>query len=266
MPQFDFNHPVLVKGQIAESGPRLIDSYTNELLAQSNDIPIGGTTDGDYTVQIDGEEGTFTFTFAASGNTADQIADGLAAAVLADDDLANIVVAASTSGTPLELRFIHTGKVYTISFPSNPGSNMTNTLVQAAGGVDFQLGVGVVQGSADDLGAAPSASTVDADVLGFSVIGMETRVAEGLSTNVDVISPGGVISTMRMGTFAAEVEEAVAANAQAFMRIQNPGPGQFVGSLRSDVDGGNAIALTGVIFKTSTAGVGLAVVKVNRPA
>lgn len=57
MPQFDYEMPVAVNGQIATGDPRSIASYTNELLAQESEVAIGGTTDGTYTVQIDGEEG-----------------------------------------------------------------------------------------------------------------------------------------------------------------------------------------------------------------
>ena len=63
MPQFDFVQEQLLLGAVAttNAGGGDIDSYTNEVLAQVNTIPIGGTTDGTYTVQLDGDEGTFQF-------------------------------------------------------------------------------------------------------------------------------------------------------------------------------------------------------------
>jgi len=266
MPQFEFDHPILVNGQISESGPRKIDSLLNELLAQETEVPIGGTTDGTYTVQIDGEEGIFQVSFVAVAQTADQIADGLAAAILADVDLINIVDASSTSGTPLELDFLHAGKTYTITFPSNPGGNMSVVVVQAAGGTDVQLAVAVVQGSTDETALAPDSGSVDADIVGFTVRNMGIQVNSGIQTNTDVVSPGEMLSVMSQGNFVGQTETAVVKGADVFIRIDSPGAGQFFGGLRNDVDGGNAIQVLGCVFNSTLTAAGLAKVRVNRPA
>ena len=70
MPQFSYDHPVAINGQIASMSPATVDSYENPLLAQVSTVTVGGTTDGVYTVQIDGPEGSFQVSFTASGNTA----------------------------------------------------------------------------------------------------------------------------------------------------------------------------------------------------
>ena len=50
------------------------------------------------------------------------------------------------------------------------------------------------------------------------------------------------------------------------MRIANPGAGQSLGGFRSDADGGDAIQISGAVWRTSTSSAGLAVIRLNRPA
>jgi hypothetical protein len=190
---------------------------------------------------------------------------GFVAAIQADPDFTNLLVATDASPI-LELDFIHPGQVYTLSFPSDPNGILTNALIQAAGGVDLELGVGVVPGSSQEFAVAPGAGTVDADFLGITIAGtVDIMVNDGLSTSRDVFAPGCSVSVMEEGTCVVEVEGAVAFNGPVFMRIQNAGPGQKLGGFRADADGGDAIQISGAKFRTSTTGVGLAQIKVNRP-
>ena len=154
MPQFSYDHPVAINGQIASMYPITVDSYENPLLAQVSTVTVGGTTDGVYTVQIDGPEGTFQVSFTAAGNTADQIAAGLEAAADLDPDLLNIAVASSATNV-LTLTFIHPGSVYTVSAPSAP-SALTVATSQAAGGVTVGLGVADFRGLSEAGDAVPS--------------------------------------------------------------------------------------------------------------
>ena len=269
MPQYEYDMPIGRVGQIAtqtDNGGE-IDSYENELFAQQSEIAIGGTDDGVYTIQIQGEEGTFQFSFTASGNTADQIADGLAAAAQADPDLVNIVDTTATSGTPLDLQFLHEGASYSISFPSNPNTNMSETVVQAPGGVRVALGVGVVPGSADRFAVAPDAATVDADFLGITELGVPAQINTGRDPNLsDGFAPGATLSVMRKGDIWVEAEGAVSFNGQAFMRIATPLAGQVLGAFSAGpAVPGEVIALSGVRFRKSTSSAGLTVVRVNRP-
>ncbi len=68
-------------------------------------------------------------------------------------------------------------------------------------------------------------------------------------------------SILREGRIWVVVEDAVDAQAPAFVVHTGGDEGVF----RSDVDGGNASALPGAKFVTSTTGAGLAVVELNRP-
>lgn len=266
MPQFDFVQEQLLLGAVATTtaGGGDIDSYTNEVLAQVNTIPIGGTTDGVYTVQLDGDEGTFQFSFTASTNTADQIADGLAAAVLADPDLLNIVDASATSGTPVLLTFRHTNQVWTITFPSNPGSNMTLTTTTAAGGTDIGLGLAVVSGTAQNFCIAPTAGSVAADFLGVTERSLASQINRGIPTDVDSFEPGNSVSVLSRGDITVFAEDAVTFGAQVFVRIVATGTESF-GAIRSDVDGTDAIAWPGAIFQDTSTAAGLVRIRVNLP-
>jgi hypothetical protein len=268
MPQLNYTHRALMLGQIATTENYDADSYINELLAQESEVTVGGAAiAGTYTIQIDGPDAnSITVDFVAAGGEAPAVVvAGFLAAVQADSDFTNLLVATDASPI-LELDFIHPGQVYVISFPSDPNGILSGALIQAAGGTNIHLGVGVVPGSAAQLAVAPGAATVDADFLGITFMGtVEIMVNDGLSTSLDVFAPGCSVSVMSEGTTVVGVEDAVAFNGPVFMRTQNPGPGQHLGGFRSDADGGNAIAIAGARFRSATTGVGLAQIKVNRP-
>lgn len=268
MPQFDYTHRALMLGQIATTETWDVDSYVNELLAQESEVLVGGAAiAGTYTIQIDGPDAnSITVDFvAAGGEAAAAVVAGFVAAIQADPDFTNLLVATDASPV-LGLAFIHPGKVYTISFPSDPNGILSASITQAAGGVDIALGVGVVPGSGEGFVAAPDVTATDADFLGITIAGtVDVMVNDGLSTSGDVFRPGCSVSVMEEGVCVVEVEGAVAFNGPVFMRINAPGPGQKLGGFRADADGGNAIQITGAKFRSSTTGVGLAQVKVNRP-
>lgn len=263
MPQFQYDQPVAINGQIASMSPWTVDSYENPLLSQESTVTVGGTTDGVYTVQIDGPEGTFQVSFTAAGNTADQIAAGLEAAADLDPDLLNIAVASSATNV-LTLTFIHPGSVYTITAPSAP-SALTVAAVTAAGGVTIGLGVAVVQGALDDQAALLAGGSVDADVLGITIRSLDMNVNQGDPVVDDGYFGGATMAIMRGGELFANVEDAVAAGGGVFARIVVNAAGQVLGGLRSDADGGDAIALAACTFRTTTTAAGLARIKINRP-
>ena len=263
MPQFSYDHPVAINGQIASMSPATVDSYENPQLAQISTVTVGGTTDGVYTVQIDGPEGTFQFSFTASGNTADQIAAGLEAAADLDPDLLNIVDVSSATNV-VTLTFIHPGSVYTVSAPSAP-SALTVADTQDAGGVTVGLGVAVAQGALDDQAALLGGGSVDADVLGITIRSIDMNVNQGDPVVDDGYFGGATMAIMRGGELFANVEDAVAAGGGVFARIVVNAAGQVLGGLRSDADGGDAIALSACTFRTTTTAAGLARIKINRP-
>ncbi len=263
MPQFQYNMPQWLVGQIASMSPWTVDSYANPLLNQITEVTVGGTTDGVYTLQVDGEEGSFQFSFTAAGNTADEIAAGLEAAADLDPDLVNIVDVSSAANV-VTLDFIHDGMTYLVTAPSAP-SALTIANSQEAGGVRVDLGVAVAQGPLDDQAQPLGAATVDADVLGITIRSIDMETNEGVPALDDGYRPGATMAVQRGGEVIAPVEDAVTAGAPVFARIVLNAAGQQLGGLRSDADGGDAIQLSATVFRTSTTGAGLARIKINRP-
>jgi hypothetical protein len=82
------------------------------------------------------------------------------------------------------------------------------------------------------------------------------NVNEGDPTVDDGYQGGATMAVMRGGELFANVEDAVSAGGAVFARIVVNAPGQVLGGLRSDADGG---------FRTSTTAAGLARIKINRP-
>jgi hypothetical protein len=272
MPQFNYEHQRWSLGQIASGNPLTINSYLNALLAQESVVTVGGTDAGDYTIRIVGEEGTFdvTYTHPGAGAIGD-ITAGLQAAIDADPDLVNIVVAVD-SDPDVDLNFIHPGKTYTVSFPSNPSGNMTLATAQAPGGPAIELATVVVAASPAGVSTgaqhvtAPGAGSTDADFLGITVKAeIDIQVNNGDPTAETAFEAGTTVSVMEEGECIVEVEDAVAFNGQVFVRIANPAPGQKLGGLRSDAAGGDAVLMTGAKFRSATSGNGLAKVAINRP-
>jgi hypothetical protein len=69
---------------------------------------------------------------------------------------------------------------------------------------------------------------------------------------------------LRKGRVIVAVEAAVTQDAAVFVRFA-AGTGTQLGAFRGDADTATAVALPGAIFKTSTAGAGLAIVEINLP-
>jgi hypothetical protein len=262
MPQFEYDHPIAFEGQIATGDARAIKSRNNELLAQEDDWGFGAAVTGTYTLQIVGEEGTFTLTYDATvppdANT--DIIDGLIAS--AGADLLNIATLTNADPT-LEIRFLHPGQVYTLTITSDPDTT-TLTQVQAAGGTDIELGVVVKRGSGDDFAIAVAPGDTDADFIGITTINIDTRVSDGIQTSETVFEPGSTLSIFTMGEIWVVTEDAVTQGGQVFVRITATGTERF-GAMRSDADGGDAIVMTNATWATSTTAAGLARVWISRP-
>lgn len=272
MPQYSYERPLAQNGQIAEAGPRVIDSYVNPLLAQITDILWAGTTaDGDYAARIQGPDVDVTLLFQPGGaTTPDAVAVGITAAALVEPeltDLLNIADVADAVADTNDITFLHAGTVYTVTTSITNGGNGTGTVSnsQDAGGVDVPLGV-VMRSSGDDAAVPVIAATTDLQIAGVTVRNTEAEVNDGIDTNVDRFRPGDEMSLARQGTYWLLVEDAVAKDGAVYFRNDNAtGQDEAVGRLRSDTDGGDATLLTGAKFASTTTGPGLAKVKLNRP-
>ena len=263
MPQFNNDFPIARLGQLAVYDPARLDSLIVEVPVQHNTVPVGGTTDGLYTIRIVGDEGTFDSSFTGSTSTADQIADGLAAAILANTSLQNIVDASATSGTPVDLLFLHAGREYTVTFPDNPAGNLTLTVVTSATGTPIPLGIGV---TSDDGVNARLLTTGDIanDIWGITAINSD--LVQGLDTAQPTVTQflaADALTVMRSGEIWVEPEVAVAVNDPVFVRVVATGTEQ-AGALSNVLDGDN-IQVSGR-WRTATTGPGqLARVILNTP-
>jgi len=269
MPQVSYDQPQWRNGQVATLHTCDIDSYGNELFAQVNTITVGGTTDGDYTIQFasSSSEVVYQVTFAASGNTAAEIASGLVDAINDDPDVLGILSVAYTPATDnFTVTFASLGSVWTISYPSNPGGNLSDVQDQAPGGVDIPVGLGLVQGSTDVLAALPTGASTDDDFVGICVLGVDGEINFAFENTQTGYAPGTTMAALVQGDCIVETEDAVAKNGDVFMRITATVANPQLGKFRSDDDGGNAIQITGLKYRDTTSAAGLAIVRANRPS
>jgi len=89
-------------------------------VAQIDNIDVTGTTDGVYTISINGTE----FSFTASSNSAAEIRDGLVTAINAGTEP---VTAAPGGGDDLTITADEAGAFFTTVLVDNPGTNMVLT-------------------------------------------------------------------------------------------------------------------------------------------
>ena len=80
----------------------------------------------------------------------------------------------------------------------------------------------------------------------------------------ETIEAGASVIVARKGCFSCTVEGAVTKGAPVFVRTTAAGA-EVLGALRGDADGGDAIALPGAQFGSTTDGAGLALVRLNLP-
>jgi hypothetical protein len=264
MPQYTYTRPAGLPGMLSIWDDDDIDSLVVATPTQQDQVPIGGTDDGDYWVQIQGEEGTFTIKFTASGNTAIEIADGLAADAASQVGLTNIVSTASTVGTPLVLDFIHPGASYAVSFPSNPGGNMSLLAVQSPDGSPIRPGYAIA--SDDGLTARP----VKVGDTAAQFWGTACRNSDLLNPNAGLngrdiqFMPADMVSACASGEMWVPVETAVAVNDPVFFRVNATGS-QVFGAYGNTADGGNAVQVVGRFKSKTTAPGQLARVRLANP-
>lgn len=271
MPQHSYERKSAINGRACSGfGPERIESYTNALLAQESDIVVAGFDAGTYIVRlshadgrvIDISSGATGVSIAAVVAALEAGADALESDV--EDSLVNVAVVTDASPN-LEIRFIHPGEAWSISFPSNPNGNMSHTLVQAAGGTSIKLGKFVVRVPSDPASCkAPAGASADADFLGVTVSNTEALVID-YTTGEPVFEPADTCSVMSQGQCEATVEDAVSFGNPVYARIVVNADGQSLGSPRSDADGGDAVLVTGVKFGSDAGADEVAKIKVNRP-
>lgn len=125
----------------------------------------------------------------------------------------------------------------------------------AAQGFGVFVTAGPVQGQ-----ALPPALAVD--ITGIGALGVVVR--SHTQPRTEGYQPTDPMPVMKKGRIWVTVEDAVAAEAAAFVRFVIGVPGQVLGAFRSNVDGGNAAALPNAKFVTTQAVAGgLALLDLN---
>lgn len=273
MPQFAYgSQPAALNGQIADRSAQSIDSLINEIVAQQTNIQgaVGAAVAAEvYRITAVGADGSSTVvTFIAVGaETFAQIITALVTAWNSDPEAAGIALAVDNTGD-LDLDFVAVGVAYTVTVLAATVTLVVTT-PQAAGGADIGLAVAVQYGATDESAIASAAGMVDADIIGMTVRNLAIQVQETPSGAIvdNLFAPGEMMSVMRQGTLIALAEEAVVKGTPVFVRIANVTvAGDPLGMPRSDVDGGDAILLTGARFGETTTARGLVKIEINRPA
>lgn len=263
MPQQTYVKADFLLGQIATTRPWSIASKGNELLAQISTVSVAATPeDGVYTVRITDGDITVSGSFTASSDTQAAIVAGLIADLEAQPNFNNIAAAVDAS-PDITLNFIHTGIVYTVDFPSNPGpGDLSVVTTQAAGGTAIGLGLAVVPGSADNLATAMTAT--GEVILGITTRNTAIEVNTGVQTDVTEFAAGTEMSILQEGTIAVQTEGAVAQGGLVFAR-HDVGTTAFALGQLSATDDAETVQVPNARFDTTLTAAGLARVIVNLP-
>jgi hypothetical protein len=228
------------------------DSFLHEYLSrvlstQQLEELTFGTTDGTYTVTINGVE---VANFVASSNTAAQIRDAIKADI---DASAAPVTTTSVSTNKLQIQKADFGDAFTIAIPTISGYSKSQ-LVGQDGTCPF--GCGLVR---DD--AAPTsgercrlprqASDISAGFLGIAAADTSQAAATG------GWQPGSIPMLLHRGHIWVVVEGAVAELAQLYCRFAAGAGGSQLGAFRGDADSASAGAVVGLRALEACSGAGI---------
>jgi hypothetical protein len=143
------------------------------------------------------------------------------------------------------------------------GAASTQKVISALAQAITAVGRAVSQGVADNQVTNPNAAGSVTETLTGIV-----RYRESMAS--DAIAIGDAVDVVRGGLVWVLTEDAVAAGQTAFIRIAADaggpdGAARPVGGFRSDADGDEATECTRAVYRTSTTGIGLALVEINLP-
>ncbi len=241
-------------GLIADCGPA---SIITRAIAQKKLVEItAGTTDGTYTVTIDG---VLKATFAASGNTAAQIIADL----LADLQAASgnyVASAGSTTAKLLIEQRDNSSTPITVAISTISGYSAVTLVDQA---VNLLPGLGVVR---DDRAATSGKQCRLPRVSGDIAAGIFLGIT-ALETNREPNSGLGYPNLSNVpilegpGNIWVNVEGTVTEGQNLFCRYASGSGGSQLGAFRADADSSTAAAVPGLYTKQARTGAGLVLAK-----
>lgn len=137
----------------------------------------------------------------------------------------------------------HGNREYTVTASIGAGSATASiSNLQEAGGAGLEFGTLVVRGSADDSFAAPTASSVAADVCGALFRTDANHVHPSYDSDtpdaVDLCYRGKHLPILEEGEMWVEVEDAVTPASTPYMRVATTAGAGTIGSLRGSAAGG----------------------------
>lgn len=235
-----------VAGMVADSF--LHEHLSRVLATQQLEELTFGTTDGTYTVTVDG---VVVATYAASGNTATQIRDEIYNDIVAS---AAPVTATKVSTNKLQLKkndFAATG--FTIAISSVSGYSKTQLVGQ---GTVVPFGVGLCRDDDSPVSGYRCrlprvAADVTAGFLGIAAFdSTEPYTAGGWQ-------PGSIPRLVHRGHIWCVTEGAIAELAQMYCRFAAGAGGTQLGAFRADADSATAAAVVGLRALESCSGAGI---------
>lgn len=143
------------------------------------------------------------------------------------------------------------------------GAAHTQRVISGIAEAITAVGRAVCQGTADNQVDAPNAAGDITETLAGIVRHREASAS-------DAVAVGDVIDVVRGGLVWVLTEDAVAAGQHPFIRITADaggpaGAARPVGGFRSDADTDEATECTRAVYRSSTTGIGLALVEINLP-
>jgi hypothetical protein len=242
MPQLEYSDSQLrgVAGDIASLRPYIKRARVWPKKKQITTVTVGGADDGDYTIRIvtpDGEHPLLPIdsSFTADSDSVAELATALAAKVNQGATVPNLrsVVHAVATATEVVLTAVHAGKTFTVSFPDNESSNLSQAATQSAAPGDLPIGVALVD--VDGVSADLPGSTATADeLLGLLMRGRGVEYAD-TAPHAGAHRPGDTLEVLTEGDVYVMPEEEVAVGDPVYVRIE--GSTEQVGALRKSVAG-----------------------------
>jgi hypothetical protein len=211
------------------------------------DIVVGGNNDGTYTVRVTPPAGYlpqpfYDFSFVASSDSADDIGEGLELAANQGATFPNLknFLRASYSASTLTLTGSKGGVAFTVSFPSNPNTNLSATTVQSATRSALPLGIAVIEGAAsqelDLLGAGTSTSAV------LGILMRSPGIEAPLDNSAETIAVGDNCEVLADGDVYVAPEAEVSKTDPVYIR--RSGSGQVGALLGAPAGAAAALVVT----------------------
>ena len=200
----------------------------------------------------------------ATNTDAPTTRDDLVTAINANANVNTKVLAAPGAGDTFTLTSLESGTPFTFLGAGSGAADINAIATDTANSSEQPMDAGLFVKRGASNGQVLKLETGDAlgDIVGLVEHRHQGAELESLSGTAQYTAHSQLPIGYR-GEYVAEFEDAIAEGATPFVRITPSGVNQTTGKLRSDADGGNAIALTGAVVARGTSGPGKGTVRIN---